>query len=347
MIKGLALKEREYRALPVDSASTIQTFAKSPQKYYKKYILGEAEEEEDTRASLIGSLVHCLILEPFEFEKKFFKSDSTKAPSGKMGDFVNALIKHTEECIDEDGVITKEFNELFELAYVDSEYKYSREVVLKNFTKDGYDTYYQQQRDARATGLKIVTLPDMVIAEGIVETLKNHPYTEWICNIGNEGDLLVTNEVQFEGFEIEGIPFKMMIDKIHYFVSENRLKPYDYKITWEVENFYDQYYMKKRCGLQMLIYWLGLQLKFPNLKVEVPTLIVADSANFSEPIPYRLTEADMQREMNGYIYRGKWQKGLKQIIEDLKWHKKTGRWGISRENATVIETDGFIKLVKE
>lgn len=46
------------------SSSTLKLLLKDRKKFYKEYILGEREQQEDKPAFALGSLVHTLILEP-------------------------------------------------------------------------------------------------------------------------------------------------------------------------------------------------------------------------------------------------------------------------------------------
>ena len=47
MIKGTAKTEQEYRAIKMDSSSSLKEFAKDRKKYYRKYILGEDIEDDE------------------------------------------------------------------------------------------------------------------------------------------------------------------------------------------------------------------------------------------------------------------------------------------------------------
>ena len=49
MIKGTAKTEQEYRAIKMDSSSSLKEFAKDRKKYYRKYILGEDIEDDENR----------------------------------------------------------------------------------------------------------------------------------------------------------------------------------------------------------------------------------------------------------------------------------------------------------
>jgi hypothetical protein len=44
MIKGTAKTEAQYRAVTMDSSSSLKDFSQDRKKYYKKYFLGEKVE---------------------------------------------------------------------------------------------------------------------------------------------------------------------------------------------------------------------------------------------------------------------------------------------------------------
>lgn len=70
---------------------------------------------------------------------------------------------------------------------------------------------------------------------------------------------------------------------------------------------------------------------------------MCDSINYMNPLVYTLSVKDMNEAYFGFLYKEKWYRGVKHIIEDLKWAKETGIWNISREN---YMNNGQVKLRK-
>ena len=87
--------EASYRAIVMDSSSSLKEFSMDRRKYYKRYVLSEKVEEADNKASTTGRVVETLLLEPEDFDGRFAMSICTSAPTGRMLDFVDALYKHT------------------------------------------------------------------------------------------------------------------------------------------------------------------------------------------------------------------------------------------------------------
>ena len=109
MITGKLKTEKEYRAVQMDSSSSLKEFSVNRRKYYKKYILSENVEEEDSKASVMGRIVETLLLEPEEFDNRFYMSTCLSAPTGLMLAFVEALYKNTSTFTNEMGEVTKSF----------------------------------------------------------------------------------------------------------------------------------------------------------------------------------------------------------------------------------------------
>lgn len=91
MIEGKKKTEAMYRAIEMDSSSSLKEFSMDRKKYHRKYVLGDKVENKDSQASIIGRIVETLLLEPEEFDNRFYMSACMTAPTGLMLDFVNAL----------------------------------------------------------------------------------------------------------------------------------------------------------------------------------------------------------------------------------------------------------------
>src|SRR5687768_7385096 len=106
MIEGTKRSERDYRALDILSASDLRVYATDGRKeFYKRAILKKKKEDRDSRAILIGSASHCLLLERENFEEKFYMSICSEEPTGNMKKFVDNLYKYTLLNTNEDGEV--------------------------------------------------------------------------------------------------------------------------------------------------------------------------------------------------------------------------------------------------
>jgi len=346
MIQGPNRTEAAYRAVTMDSSSSLKDFSMDRKKYYKKYVLNEKVEEKDTAASVIGRLVETQLMEPELFDEKFYMSTVTSAPTNLMLEFVEALYRHTAAATNEDGVVTREMEDIMKDAYVDSGFKIKLDAVLAKFIGSDSEIYYKEIREVRSKGLTVVTTQDIANAEKIVEELKTNDFTALIVNLVNSARYNVYNQLQVEGYVVYGHMFKSMMDKVIVDHTEKTIQVYDLKCTWSVENFYEEYYLYRRAYIQGYLYFHASKHMFDELvavgyEILPPKFIVCDSTNYSCPLVFTMDDNSFDDASKGFEHKGRKYPGVKSIIEDLKWAIKNDKWNISRENYL---NNGLVKL---
>ena len=339
MIKGASKTEATYRAIMLDSSSSLKEFSMDRKKYYRKYVLGERVEDKDTLAATIGRVVETLLLEPHEFDKRFYMSSCVNAPTGLMLEFVNALCKHTEEATSEDGTISRSFEEIARDAYADSGFKIKFDAVITKFVGSDAEIYYNEMRKVKAEGLTVVTTEDVANAEKIVNELKTNHVTAEVVNLTDSVRWQVFNQMQVEGYVVEGQLFKSMMDKVIVDHEQKTIQVYDLKCTWSVENFYEEYYLYRRAYIQAFMYYKAAdQLRFINdaewgdYEEQPPKFNVCDSTNYFNPLIYQLTMEDLSEALLGFEHKGRKYPGVRELIKDLKWALENNVWNISRTN---------------
>ena len=346
MIQGQTKTEAQYRAVIMDSSSSLKEFSQNRKKYHKKYILNEAVEEEDSKASVMGRLVETLLMEDHLFDSKFHMSVISSTPTGLMLDFVEALYKYTAAATNEDGILTRNFEEICKDAHADSGFKIKLDAVLNKFMGSDAEVYYKEIREVRSKGLTVVTTQDVTNAEKIVTELKTNPITAEIVNLVNSAQYSVHNQLQVEGYDIFGHMFKSMMDMVHVDHANKIVQVYDLKCTWAVENFYDEYYLYRRAYIQGFLYhkaaesWAS-EMGYGDYKILYPKFIVCDSTNYSSPLVYAMSDINMQDALNGFEHKGRNYPGVASLIEDLDWAIENDKWNISKENYI---NNGVVKL---
>jgi hypothetical protein len=346
MIKGTAKTEAQYRAVIMDSSSSLKEFSMNRKKYYSKYILNEKVEDDDSKASVMGRLVETLLMEDHLFDEKFHMSVITSAPTGLMLEFVEALYRHTKAATTEDGMVTRGFEELCKDAYVDSGFKIKIDAVIGKFVGSDSEIYYKEIREVRSKGLTVVTTQDVDNANKIVNELKTNDFTASIVNLVNSARYSVYNQLQVEGYDVFGHMFKSMMDKMIVDHEAKTVQVYDLKCTWSVENFYDEYYLYRRAYIQGFLYhkaaesWAS-EHGYGDYTILHPKFIVCDSTNYSAPLIYSMSDVNMQDALNGFTYKGREYPGVASLIEDLDWAIENDKWNISRENHI---NNGVVKL---
>lgn len=348
MIQGQSKTEANYRAIQTDSSSSLKEFSMDRKKYYKKYVLLEKVEEKDNQAIKIGKLVETLLLEPHEFDNRFYMSACANVPTGLMLEFVEALYRVTRDATDDFGVVTKTFEELSREAYLESGFKIKIEQVISKFIGSDAEIYYNEIRQVRSRNLIVIDSNDVNNAEKIVEELRNNPVTAPVVNCINDIRYTVLNQHQIEHYEVCGHVFKSMFDKVIIDHEEKTLTVYDLKCTWTVENFYDEYYLYRRAYIQAYLYWQAAQWivnqpgsKWHGYTVEYPRFIVCDSTNYYNPLIYTVSNLDMDEAYFGFEHKGRKYPGVEEIIKDLDWALKEGIWNMSRRN---YENGGVINI---
>jgi hypothetical protein len=339
MIKGTAKTEAQYRAVEMDSSSSLKDFSQDRRKYYKKYILGEKVEDKDSSAANMGRIVETLLMEPHLFDDKFYMSSCTSTPTGLMLDFVEALYKHTRDCTDEDGKVTRQMNDLLQDAYKDSGFKIKYEAVITKFVGSDAEIYYNEIRTVRSKNLTVVNTTEVSIAEKIVEQLRINTTTAPIVNLINSSRYEIIDQMQVEGYTIDGHKFKSMLDKVVIDHKEKTIQPYDLKCTWSVENFYEEYYLYRRAYIQAFLYYRAMFILVTDeaspchgYKVEYLKFIVCDSTNYYQPLIYTLDDNDMNDAYKGFVHKGRTYPGVQDLIAALTWCVTSGNWTISHKN---------------
>jgi hypothetical protein len=342
MITGSLKTEKEYRAMPIDSSSSLKEFSLDRKKYFRKYILSEKVEEEDNKASVMGRLVECLLWEPDKFDDKFSMSSLAKAPTGNMLAFVEALCKYTLQDRDKEDF---SFETVAKKAHIDSQFKWSLERVLDNFVGKDPEIYYNEILDVRSKGLTVVTGDDVTNAERIVDQLRTNEFVAPIITATGDSTKTVYVQFQNENYEVNDVKFKSMLDFVIVDHKKKKIYVYDLKCTWSVEGFYYEYYLYRRAYIQAYLYYQAVLQYFKDLKYEVEPMqfIVCDSIGYYDPLIYKMSFDDLDDAYNGFTVNGREYPGVKQIIEELKFAKENDIWSISKNNYL---SNGIVKLTK-
>jgi len=339
MIKGTAKTEAQYRAVVMDSSSSLKDFSTDRKKYYKKYYLKEKVEDKDSSAANMGRIVETLLMEPHLFDEKFYMSSCVSTPTGLMLDFVEALYRHTRDATDEFGVITRVFTDILQDAYKDSGFKIKYEAVITKFIGSDAEIYYNEIRQVRSKNLTVVNTMEISIAEKIVEQLRINSTTAPIVNLTNSSRYQIIDQMQVEGYDVDGHLFKSMLDKVIIDHKEKVVMPYDLKCTWSVENFYEEYYLYRRAYIQAYLYYYAMlhivsdpESECYGYRVEYLKFIVCDSTNYYRPLVYTLDMDDMMDAYKGFVHKGRTYPGVGELIAALKWCRETNTWDISHKN---------------
>lgn len=354
------MTEQEYRALEIDSYSTLKDFLEDRKKYYRKYILKEPVKEEESPYLVFGNVVDCLQFTPTLFEEKFALAVA-QVPTGQYGKFVDEMVKITFNTLSENGEVTMRLEDIMEEAYNKCKYdrngnvvdfkRDSMEVAKQKFLGTELEMYYRQRREA--FGKTVIEASTLENAQRIVNELMTNDVTKHIMTLETNEDAVVYNQFPIVGkmdATLTGsadFPLKCLVDKLVIDHKEKSIYIYDLKTAWDNEGEFLHNYFKYKYYIQMAVYfYLVVEWKRskPGLEaytVHYPSFIVADSSNYKNPLIYATTHENFQQGMRGFTIRGRYYPGAIKAVQDLIWHKETGIWSISKDNHT---SGGIVRI---
>jgi hypothetical protein len=319
------------------SNSSLSVFSYDPSYFHKVFITKELTDKKESDAMLLGSIIHCLLLEPSEFEKRYFVSSVTpeETPSGMMLDYVKTLA--TFETVDEIA---------HEAAYIKSGYKISREKVIENYNKStSFKKYLEELKDPR----QLVSQFMNDSAKTHAQNVQDSPY--WKKVLGDkeweefkELEIYWSSVVSTEGCDVM-LPLKSKLD--HLFVNVDnqgkkgklQIKYFDYKTDSQkpVHKYQDSFEYWKTYR-QFGFYWLAInewaKQTFPGFEVEVQMYVVPIDVVRMKTVIYEVCKS--------YI-----AKGISEVdkdLSDLAWHMCTDQWEFPRkmyeQDIPVLRLDG-------
>jgi len=346
------ISEKEYRGIRSRlSYSSIKLFDTDRKSFYKQMVLGELPTEKKSIALVLGDLCHLLLSLPESFDEKFVIA-GTQRPSGQMGDFTDALVARALKTIDENGVQQDKFSVLFSDAFNSIKFDYEGNEIafkkkemswaLEKFQDKEPEMYYKECMES--IGRTVVSTATIESAERIVEKIKAHPYTSGIANLETSDEVEVFNELPIL-FELEGVGYKSMVDKLVVSHTDKVIKTYDWKTTFDVDK--PQFaYLKYGYYLQAAMYRDAVRMwakenDLSDYKIEPMVFVFCDTTGFQASIKLLLTDDDVNRACRGFMYRGIRSKGLRELQADIAWCLSTGDWGNSEQ---LDKTNGYVDL---
>ncbi len=344
MIEGEKIRqeisEQDYRNIQMLSSSDLRLFNTDRKKFYKEKILLEPKIEEYNRSLMIGNLVHLFLLRPQDFDNTYLMSTCSNPPTGMVLAFTESLYRHSVANMEEDGSI-RNFTELLKAAYEESGFKITLEAVLKKFKETGED-YYNEQLEAKRQNLEILCLEDVNIATKIVEIVKGDQFVgEYFNNI----DFC---ELKVEGFDVDGMEMKAMLDKLLIDREHETLQLLDVKVVYDNQDFRYSYYLKRQAYIQAYIYQqaiksgkLDLGFDYKGWTILSPIFLAVDSGCYYAPVRYDVGLKGLEMAYNGFEENGRKYPGVKSTLEEIKWCQDTGIWNRSKQ---AYENKGIINL---
>jgi hypothetical protein len=315
------------------SNSSLSTFNYDVSLYYKQHVTKELKQKEASDSMILGSLIHCLLLEPHKFEEEYVvsKIEEKDYPTGMMVDFIHALTQH--EIHDEIA---------YQAAYQASGYKISLDKVKENFEKPANKAYYEALMSSQKKTL--IKESDYDLAIKAVALAENNP--QWKTLLPNVDEWTVYAELEhYWEEEVDGeiIQLKSKLDQVWVKAIGDTLhvKYIDYKTdsknpvhkyvdTFEYYKTYRQLYFYKKA----LTNWVKT--------------IYPDYSNFHFTFHICVIDVVRIKTLIYNIDKSYLLKGQEEIERDLLaliWHHKTNNWDYPKSIYDSLELSGGVNLV--
>lgn len=345
--------EKEYRALKqMLSSSDIRTYISSRKKFYKSVILREKsdDDDEDTVATTLGSIADC-ILTKSNLDDKYVLSQAGVS-TGQVGKLVDELYKQSLKSINEEGVQTRSFEDLFSEAVNNVKYDpYTLEevnfkgknlqVILKLFTepdKKGNVGEASYKEKLANIGKQVVSISMMQSGERIAQEMRESEYTRDVVNLETGNGIEVFYQLVIQ-WQWNDILMRSMLDKVAVDHNKKTIQPIDIKVTYDnTQEGFTRMYLKG-LYIQAATYdgalreWVK-QVGLEDYEILPMCYPVGDSSCENIPLLYTLTEDDIENAYMGFrLEHGhKHYMGLNTAIKEIEWHISTGNWKIDYES---------------
>ncbi|MFW6225404.1 MAG: PD-(D/E)XK nuclease-like domain-containing protein [bacterium] len=156
-------------------------------------------------------------------------------------------------------------------------------------------------------------------ANELKNILKTHKFTRKIFDRG-------LNQVVYV-FEIEGIKYKIRLDKLIIDDANKIVKPFDLKTGAFYGTQFETIFYKLRYYLQQSLYQLGvlhyITNNLPDYKLDdFKFIYISTTEPYPYPVIYKMSEKWADLGYNGFTQRGRYHKGIKELTEELLFYQK-------------------------
>jgi len=330
ILNGSDELERFYKDKFYFSYSSINKLLFSPRMFYSHYVLQQREDSTDAHL-VAGRVLHCLLLEPDNFDKQFLLL-SSKLPSGNNKIIIDLIFKY-HLSIGNDSLTLSDYSpeilshlltiNLHQALKTDQQ-RLDKILVDENklyfdFLKEssGKTVVDQETLDGCKSGLEVLKLNSSVRALLQLDKTDEDDHVE------------VYNELQLQ-VDIAGLPFgfkgfvdNLVIDHDSKSIFINDLKT----LGKSIQDFPDsvEYY---RYWIQAVVYMNMVKEKY-NLEGYAYhiTFIVIDKYN--QVYPYQVSSETLVQ----------WSERFEEVVTKVKWHYENKQYDLPYELAL-----GNIKL---
>jgi len=348
------LFDKDYLAHPGISQSEITLFERDIRGYYNQKILGVQREETTSDPMDIGNIVDAKLLQP-EMLKNYYVVTDMKA-TGRLKDIIDLFVDYIKA--EKDSVFPEwpadmpvlKAKEKLSVNYPWWIEKYEHVIFILD--KIILATEYQPNWGAETRLIKVITLGkdyytqllecgDRIMvgleqwnkAHSKVDAVAEDEYTSRLFADlfdPSDPDITVHKQVPLYG-SFEGVEIKGMLD---FFIANKRtntITPWDLKTAGSHQRFSTNY-RAKRYGRQGAVYSELLRQNFPGYTILPFSFLVIPIETDERPEVYEMDATELYINENGHLAENGYKtKGWKDIVRELQWHNKTGKWDHYKE----------------
>lgn len=313
------------------SYSAINKLLYSPKLFFDHYILNLKEDKMDPHL-LAGRVLHCLLLEPENFDDNFLILPD-KLPTGNNKTIVEDMYKLYKDNLDlYDGATL----DSFETQILDYLLNINLHQSLKTDEQRLAKVLTDQNKDyfdflVKAEGSTVVDVDMKKQCEETVEIIKKHEDVMNLMQIGSSNpDLIVKNEIMLQhdlgnyGFGLKGVIDNVVIDPKNKLVFINDLKTtnknlQDFPETVDYYNYWMQAVIYKKL-VQQTIWEKEYSNSLHQFDVYdynfIITFVVVDK--FNQIYPFQVSQNTLEQ----------WESKFKSILGQVSYHYDNCDYGL-------------------
>jgi len=336
------MSEKEYRALPNEKYFSY-SFIKHFDEIGPKQLV--TPKVYDNKGLHYGSICHTLLLDEDSFDEKYYVSEVEKdltATERKLYDYLITNYKITKRFLKSKKFIDVSLEAIKDLKLFKN---IKDERILKNKIDNNFkDHLYESTLIGKK---EIVTPSDFIDAKITANALLEHEFTSKYFKTKDSSKFEILFEIPIL-YKINKDNFKSLLDIILIDHEKKTIRVGDLK-TGSLPNSYFKYeFFKRRYDIQACLYTKALEIYIlenglKEYTVENPIYIYTCRFTPDSPLPFEISSDILMNAYNGYTsYTNKKYTGIKDLVENIKWHRETGVY-----NYTKSEYENKSSLIHE
>lgn len=304
------------------SYSALNKLLYCPQSYYNYYIL-QQKEQDSGKYAVEGKMMHCLLLNPQDFEDNFVISPTT-LPSEKLILALQSVFNTVHVKFEVPSLSLSDYpKEMLEALTVNNLYQSYKDDAkkLSSAINDKSQAYWEFLVGCTDSSKSIVSYDQFTDAQKAVDKIKENTYIMTLMGYYTEPGEIVQqmNEqdlqaIQDRMFDVKGILDNLVINHATETIFINDLK----KSAKDILSFEDSI-LKYRYDIQAAMYYTlvrdTIANKYPGYKIEFRFIVVD---NMLQIAPVRITEQTMIQ----------WLANLEETFKKVTFHFSERRFDL-------------------